>query len=314
MRPIVTLTLNPALDLSSTAAGIVPDRKLRCTAPRSDPGGGGINVARAIKRLGGEATAFAALGGPTGARMAELLAAEGISCRRYEAPGETRMSLAVRDTERGGQYRFVLPGPEWTPAAEDALLADLGGGVPEGALVVLSGSQPPGISATFPARLAAVLGGRDLLVDTSGAPMLALREARAPLFALRLDGQEASEMAGRAITSVPDLAQLAAGLVAECVAAHVILALGAEGSVLASRGAEGAFHARPPRREVVSAVGAGDSFMGGFAQALAMGQPPEEALRLGTAAACAAVMSDATELCSAEDVAAILPEIVLARP
>ena len=114
--PILTVTLNPALDLSTAADEVRPELKLRCEKPVVDPGGGGINVSRAIKHMGGQSTAMVALGGATGTRIADLLKADGLSLVRLTAPGETRQSLAVTDRSTGGQYRFVLPGPEWHKA------------------------------------------------------------------------------------------------------------------------------------------------------------------------------------------------------
>jgi 6-phosphofructokinase 2 len=74
---ILTVTLNPALDLETRTAALVPGHKLRCAPPRVDPGGGGINVARAIHVLGGEARAAVAVGGPVGAGLVDRMTAAG---------------------------------------------------------------------------------------------------------------------------------------------------------------------------------------------------------------------------------------------
>ena len=116
MIPILTLTLNPALDLATSAEAVRADTKLRCAPPRIDPGGGGINVARAVRQLGGDAFALVAAGGPTGAQLQALLAAEGVLTGLLAAPGDTRISLSVADEATGAQYRFMLPGPEWHEA------------------------------------------------------------------------------------------------------------------------------------------------------------------------------------------------------
>ncbi|SFR08899.1 1-phosphofructokinase family hexose kinase [Poseidonocella sedimentorum] len=313
MRPIITITLNPALDLSLSTPQVTPGPKLRCTAPEYDPGGGGINVSRAIRQIGGESIAFAALGGPTGARIARMLGAEGIECRAFEAPGETRQSIAVTEETSGAQYRFVLPGPSWSSEAQAGLLDALAAQVPESALVVLSGSQPPGLPVGFPARLIDALAPKSasLLIDTSGAAMMTLRDRAVGPEVLRLDGEEAAALAGREIDTLADLGAFAADLVAEGAAKTVILARGAEGNVLADRGLAAPLHAHAPEAPVVSAVGAGDSFMGAFTLATARGLAPGDALRHGTAAAAAAVRTEATRLCDRATFEALLPDTTL---
>lgn len=315
MRPILTVTLNPALDLAGAVPRVVAGPKLRLGGLSVEPGGGGINVARVIHRLGGAVTALVALGGPTGERIARLLAAEGVATQVIEAPGDTRESLAVTDESDGAQYRFVLPGPQWTPAAEAAALDATVAAAAAGGWVVLSGSQPPGVAEDFPQRLVPALAasGVRLVVDTSGAALdrlLRHPDPSARPSILRLDHREAEALNGGRLAEVGDSLALACGLVGRGVAEMVVMARGADGSVLAAPDLR--LHARPPRVEVQSAVGAGDSFTAAFTLALARGADPAEALRQGTAAAAAAVITPATELCRPDDIARILPRCQIA--
>ena len=311
--PILTVTLNPALDISTGADEVVPDVKLRCDAPVTDPGGGGINVSRAIAVMGGRSTALVALGGATGQRIADLLGKAALPVLRIEAPGETRASMAVSDRARGGQYRFVLPGPEWPPRRVVEALHQIGSAAGDG-WVVLSGSNPPGVPPSFAAMLAARLaaqGAADLLVDTSGAALSEVAGAGLGLSVLRMDGEEAEGLAGRALPTGADSAGFAASLVRSGAARAVIVARGADGSVLAT--ADGAWHAQAAHVPVVSKVGAGDSFVAGFTLAIARGQSLPDALGVGAAAASAAVMTPATELCRAEDVQRLIAECPVVR-
>lgn len=301
MTPILTITLNPALDLATTAASVAPGPKLRCSDPVVDPGGGGINVARAIGILGGTATALVALGGATGARLAQALRDGGVAFHPFDAPGETRESLAVTDTSNGAQYRFVLRGTPWQRTDMDRALAAIGAAAPEGGWVVLSGSQPPGVPDRFTAEVRAALpASARLVVDTSGAALAALMRDPVPgLAILRMDDAEAEALAGRRFASHAEAADYAAELVAQGVAQCVILARGAAGSVLAD--AQGKLFAAAPPVQVTSAIGAGDTFVGALVLALAEGADRTGALAAGVAAAAAACLTPATELCRAED-------------
>jgi len=311
MRPILTVTLNPALDLATAADAVRPGPKLRCAAPVTEPGGGGVNVARVLLRLGAPARAILSLGGPVGATLAGLLAAEGVAAEVVAAPGDTRLSLAVTDRASGAQWRFVLPGPEWSAAAAAAFRARVAAAAPPAALVVLSGSQPPGVPEDFAPRLAADLaaGGARLVVDTSGAALARLAAGPSAVAVLRLDGAEAEGLAGRPLADRRASLAFARELVARGVAATVVLARGAEGSVLAAEGL--ALAAVPPVVPVQSRIGAGDSFTAAFTLALARGEGEAAALVLGTAAAAAAVMTPASELCHAADVARLRPLVRL---
>ncbi|WP_171060704.1 1-phosphofructokinase family hexose kinase [Poseidonocella sp. HB161398] len=308
---IFTVTLNPALDLATSATDIRPGPKLRCTAPKTDPGGGGINVSRAIRTLGGQSLPVVALGGAIGAQLRGLLEGEGIAPHVLEAPGETRQSLAVTDRRTGLQFRFVMPGPDWDAAATAAAMAACAAMAGQGAWIVLSGSQPPGVPDSFPLDLAAALapGGARLAVDTSGPALrhVAMAEGAPAVPALlRFDNLEACELAGEKLPGVQGAGKFAASLVARGVAEAVIIACGADGSVLATR--EAVTHCRAARVPVVSKIGAGDSFVAAAVLSLARGEGLVEALHHGTAAACAAVMTPATRLCTAEDTARLLPE------
>jgi len=310
MDLVLTITVNPALDISATAPQVLPGPKLRLDQPRAEPGGGGVNVSRAVRLLGGQTRALVALGGATGARLQALLAAEGVEAQVIPLPGETRETLNVTDASTGAQFRFVLPGPVWDEALEQAALAQCRDSLGPGMICVLSGSQPPGMSSRFASDLARAAGqtGARLIVDTSGPALEALArspEAGAAPHVLRMNRAEAEELSGAVHDTPAATAATARAMIRAGVADCVILARGAEGSVLAT--ADGAWHASPPPVAVVSAVGAGDSFTGALALAMARGQGWPQALELATAAAAAAVTTPATALCPLDLTEALLP-------
>ncbi|SPF77958.1 1-phosphofructokinase family hexose kinase [Pseudoprimorskyibacter insulae] len=308
MTDILTITLNPALDLSCAAPSISPGPKLRCTAPVAEPGGGGINVARAVSHLDGKARALVALGGATGAQLGDLLNAGGIETVAFNAPGDTRQSLAVTDQSTGGQYRFVMPGPVWAQSDIDRLINAVAAQTRPGGLVVISGSMPPGCPAGLIADLSRKTrdaGGRAIL-DTSGEALrMAATQTDRAAFILRMDSGEAEELAGRPLPDRLDSAGLARDLVTSGAAEAVVIARGADGSVMAC--ADGRWHTMAADVPVVSKVGAGDSFVGGMSLALARGDTLPDALQFGAAAASSAVMTPGTELCRREDAERLRP-------
>ncbi|MEM7720638.1 MAG: 1-phosphofructokinase family hexose kinase [Pseudomonadota bacterium] len=298
---ILTITLNPTVDYCTTAPGIGAGVKLRCSEPQIDPGGGGINVARAIRLLGGQATALVAIGASTGANLLQLLALEGVPTVAFQGPGETRQSMSVIDETSGDQYRFVMPGPVWQSHDVPRALASVDQAASGDTLVVLSGSQPPGVAKDFPSILSDHVAGRGsrLIVDTSGPALFHLAEQpRESLYVLRMNGEEGEELAGRPLRTRSDTAEFARGLIEKGVARIVVVARGPDGSVMATK--DGAWHGVSPPAPVISKVGAGDSFVGAFTLYLSLEAPVDECLRRGVAAASAATMTEATRLCDPE--------------
>lgn len=302
MKRILTITLNPAIDITTAVAELVPGPKMRCEAPRIEPGGGGVNVSRVIKELGGKSLALVAVAGATGTLMRELLAEAEIETAFLEARGLTRQSLAVHDRASGKQYRFVLPGPAQDTAFAEQALATLKELLADGTYpyVVASGSLPPGLPDGFFGEIAefARARGARLILDTSGP---ALRAALGcGVFLVKPDQLEARALAASLGVDAEDPARLARSILENGGAEAVVVTLDAEGALLASE--EGSVRLRAPKVQVVSKVGAGDSFVGAVSFALANGWPLARACGYGVAAAAAAVTTPATELARKADV------------
>jgi 6-phosphofructokinase 2 len=206
----------------------------------------------------------------------------------------------------------MLPGPVWGPSDIAIALNMLEGALDAGGYCVLSGSQPPGLPDDFSAEIAEVCArnGARLVIDTAGAPLAAFVANPGPgAEVLRMNDDEAEALAGHRLPGRADSAGFAATLVRRGVARAVVVARGAEGSVLVTAG--GAVMVAAPSVPIVSRIGAGDSFVAALTLALARGESAPEALRHGAAAASAALMSEGTKLCRAEDVARLLPECLL---
>ena len=299
---IVTVTLNPALDLSSDVEALVPNQKLRCGAPTVDPGGGGVNVSRAIRILGGESTPWVTQGGAVGQELVDRLEGEGLSPHAFPIAGSTRQSVAIGVRGTDDQYRFVFPGPDISSTEADAIVQELRGVTRESDWIVLSGSLPPGLPPGFYADLSASLeqASRQVVADTSGEALLAFRDAAQPPSVLRMNHQEASELSGRELPTLDDTAKAARQFCEEGVARLVVLTHGAVGCIVAKRGE---CHRIPaPQVERRSAVGAGDSLVAALTLGLSRGWELPKVGAYAMAAAASALTTPATELCRREQV------------
>jgi 6-phosphofructokinase 2 len=298
--------------LSTSVAQVIAGPKLYCDPPRIEPGGGGVNVARAICKLGGPAKALIAVGGVSGERLLQLLAADHVPIHPVPVSGETRESFAVTDSSNGAQFRFSLPGQTLTTEDGDRLIADILASAGADAYVVLSGGVAPGLGDAYPERIRAALSPRTqkLVVDTSkGALMRLVAQPLAPLHILRLDQREAEQAAGHPLETAADSIAFARNLIARGVARTIVTGRAAEGSILVSNDA--CYMCRAPQVPVVSKIGAGDAFVGALTLALARGHPPGEALQWGVAAASATMGTAGTGLCDLGSVKALLPQCPL---
>ena len=308
MAPILTITSNPSVDLATSVDHVVPGPKLRCRAPRVDPGGGGVNVARAIHKLGGDAVALVAAGGAGGDRLLSLLAAEGVASLPVPVVAETRQSFAVTDEGTGEQFRFSVPGEALTEAEGDAFLRRIMNAAPEDGFAVYSGSVAQGLPPDFVARIKAILDAKRtrLVVDVSGAALDHLLAHPIGLHALRIDQVESATAASHPMETIEDGRRFAAELVARGVAEIVVTGRGAEGSVLASRDTH--LFGRTPPVAVRSKIGAGDTFVGAFTLSLSRGGNLSEALCRGVAGASASVSTEGTALCTQSDAEALVAQ------
>ena len=154
MQPILTLTVNPALDVSTATEHVISGHKLRCGTSRLDAGGGGVNVSRVVQRLGGRTLAVYTAGGPTGEAYRRLIEAERVPTLAVPIQGSTREDFTVDETATGKQFRFVLQGPELSQPEWRLCLALVADSIPVGGYVVASGSLPPGVPEDFYAQVA----------------------------------------------------------------------------------------------------------------------------------------------------------------
>jgi len=287
---IVTLTLNPALDVSTAVERVVRQHKLRCEPPRITAGGGGVNVARTVTALGGTAIPVYAVGGLTGERYRLLLHQEGMPGIAVSIGGETRESISIDDRGDGGQYRFVFPGPAMTGEEYRSCLEAVGSRLVPGGYLVVSGSLPAGISGEVYAELVTTAHerGARCAIDASGDALAQAIAAGADLIKPSL--RELSEFVGRDLGSTAEQDDAMRQILATSNVTEIALTLGADGAALATH--DGVL--RLPAFSVTerSTVGAGDAFIAGYVLRRVQGHPANEALRAALAAGAAMVASD----------------------
>jgi 6-phosphofructokinase 2 len=307
MTSIITVTVNPALDKSTQVDRVAAEQKLSCRSPNYDPGGGGVNVARAISKLGGNALAFYLVGGAIGEMVQDLLEHEEIAQHAIPIKGVTRSNLTVLDESSGQQYRFGMPGPpveedEWSEMLDSVRKLEPG---PQ--YVVASGSLPPGVPQDFYARLAAVARqrGARFVVDTRGEPLRAA--VASGVFLIKPNARELSMLAGAEVTTEEEQEAMARELVDSGQSEVVVVSLGAAGALLAT--SDICTRIRAPSVRTVSKIGAGDSMVGGIVLALARGESIVDAVRYGVAAGAAAVTTPGTQLFERGDVERLYDKI-----
>lgn len=283
---IITLTMNPAIDICTSVGHVAPVEKMRCETPRFDPGGGGINVSRTILALGGTTTAVFPAGGYPGRRLEQLVRAAGVPMRPVPVAGPTRESVAVTDRTSGEQFRFVLPGPELSGAEQRELLAAAEQAAASAQVLVASGSLPPGVPVDFYQTLAdsSAVEGVPLVLDTCGD---ALRHVRSGVFLLKASVREIGELVGHRLSDRTEQVAAARELISDHVARIVVVSLGADGALSVTSDSQEFF----PSIEVPvrSGIGAGDALVGGMTVGMVRGMSLGDSVRLGVAAATAAL-------------------------
>ncbi len=298
MPSIVTITFSPCIDKSTTVPSLIPEKKLRCTDPILEPGGGGINVARALVKLGAQATAIFPSGGYTGKYFNQLMKEENVPSVIIETTHETRENIIVLDESGGKQYRFGMPGTElsekeWRSCLEAVEAMD------DVLFVVASGSLPPGVPQDIYAQLARIVKQKNakLVVDTSGEALA--QAAGEGVYLLKPNLGELASLAGKNTITPGEAPAIARSVIAQGKCEVIIVSMGADGALLVTKELSGKIV--PPAVKMKSTVGAGDSMVAGVIFYLSGGKSLREAARYGVACGTAATLNAGTELCHRED-------------
>jgi len=305
MAKIVTLTLNPAIDKTTYTNKVVPEKKLSCTHPIYQPGGGGINVSRALARLDFITTPIYFSGGYNGTHIQQMLAKEGIGSLVVPIDGNTRTNLTVVEESTGQQFRFGMISPpikesEWQFCLHLLRQMDFD-------YIIASGSIPPEVPMDFFGRVATIAKNKNarLIIDTSGE---ALQEAvNVGVFLIKPNLTELSAMYGQEELTKDKIKEAAQAIIAKGSCEAMAISMGPDGAILITK--DEYIHLPSPSVIVRSTVGAGDSMVAGIVYGLCNKWDWKQTLGYGIACGTAATLNEGTELCKKEDIDRLYAEI-----
>ncbi len=304
---IFTLTMNPCLDRYLYIDELKEDDTVRVKRFSDYPAGKGIDVSRVIRELGGVSVAVALLGGAIGRKIEELLDGEGVIYTAIRVEPETRINIILQVQDK--QYRLSLPGQQVDRTRLEKVRETLQALVREGDVVVISGSLPRGVSPDFYTGIIFMLKqwGAKVYFDSDGenlkAGLIAEPEGIKPNI------HELSRIYGKRLNEedIDSVIRAAQEIREKHRVKELIVSLGGSGAILVRD--EGIWKVNVPRLPVVSAVGAGDAFLGAYVMKRTNGASYEEALKWAGAAGAATVLTPGTQLCRKEDVEALLPKV-----
>lgn len=306
MANIVTITLNPALDKSISVPELVPEKKLRALSAKVEPGGGGINISRALKKLGVASEAIILSGGYTGKTLEALLAKEQVEFTAIETAGDTRENFVVFDEDKKLQYRFGMPGESVSDKELEVLMQEISNSA-HADYIVVSGSLPPGTTTAVFHQIAMIAEqlNAKLIIDTSGDGLKAA--VKEGLYLIKPNLRELASLVGKDWIDISEVIGTARQVIAAGSCKAMAVSMGADGAMLIT--ATEHFQTVAPKAPVLSTVGAGDSMVAGMLAALTKGWGWEQVLQYGVAAGSAATLHKGTELCSLSDTERIFAQL-----
>ncbi|MDU9389875.1 1-phosphofructokinase [Pseudomonas sp. zfem002] len=310
MAKILTLTLNPALDVTVSLDALRPGAVNRASAQHSHAAGKGLNVAQVLADLGHQLSVSGFLGVDNLGPFEALISQRGFVDGFIRVPGETRSNIKL--VEAGGQVTDINgPGPQVDAAARDALLQRLDQLAPGHDAVVVAGSLPRGITPQWLEQLLLRLNGMGLKVafDSSGAALDA--GLRATPWLIKPNVEELGEAVGQPLPGLAQQREAAQRLLDQGIA-HVVVSQGEQGVNWFSR--DGLLHGVPPQVTVASTVGAGDSLLAGMLHGLLAAEPAPQTLRRATAIAAQAVSQIGFGINDRAQLARLETEVVIHNP
>ena len=295
---IITLTINPSLDKSTHFTDLVAEQKMRCQTPHYDAGGGGINVSKAISKLGGSSLCVFTSGGSSGEMLEELIKKSGIESQVLKTKNWTRENFIAVDDVTKSQYRFGFPGNELSETEIETLFATIKDFQTD--YLVISGSLNEGLPTNFYSKIAQIAkaSGVKVVADTSGEALQKVLETG--VYLVKPNIGELAKLIGVERLELSDVEKAAKKLIEKGSAEIIVVSLGADGAMLITK--DTTEFVAAPKAEKKSTVGAGDSMVGGMVWALSQNKTLREVIQIGVCCGTAATMNEGTQLFKVDDV------------
>ncbi len=302
---IITLTLNPSLDKSTHFTGLIAEQKIRCEKPRYDAGGGGINVSKAIAKLGGNSLCIHTSGGSAGIMLEEIILKDGIENKVIPTQNWTRENFIAFENTTKAQYRFGFPGNELLEDEKQNVIETIK--EINTKYLVLSGSLNEGLPTDFYQTIAEIAKamGIKVIVDTSGEPLRKVLEKG--VYLIKPNIGELAKLIGVERLELSEAEKAAKTLIENGAAEIVVVSLGTQGAILVSK--EQIEFVKAPKVTKKSTVGAGDSMVGGMVWALSQNKTLKEVIQWGVSCGTAATMNEGTQLFKKEDAIKLFEEL-----
>ncbi len=305
---IVTLTPNTTLDQTVLIPAFQLNKTIRATHSLYGMGGKPTDASWILAELGIPSRALGFAAGVIGQKVEMMLHARNITTDFVQVDGESRVNMVIVCEDGSGQSTITTSSLEVKPEHIEALLAQFEAALNEASCVVLGGSLPMGVEAGFYADAIGRARSRDIpVIFDAGEPNLSAGLLARPSF-IKPNQDELSGLVGSPVTDIVS-AYAAGKYILDTYGTSAIMTFGSEGALAVLPGR--AYRIPPLNINVVSAAGAGDAVLAGLAASIERGQPIEDGLRLGIAAASAVCLMPGTADCRLEDVEAFLPQIEL---
>ncbi len=305
---IVTLTPNTTLDQIVLIPSFQMNRTIRATSSLYGMAGKPTDASWILAELGITSVALGFAAGAIGQKIEMMLHSRNITTNFVQVEGESRVNMVIVCEDGSGQSTITTSSLEVNPEHIKALLTQFEAVLDNASCVVLGGTLPIGVEPGFYADVIGRARSRNIpVIFDAGQPNLSAGLAAKPSF-IKPNQDELSGLVGSPVTDMPT-AYTAGKHILDTYGTSAIMTFGGEGALAVLPGR--AYRIPPLNINVVSAAGAGDAVLAGLAASIERGQPIEEGLRLGIAAASAVCLMPGTADCRREDVEAFLPQIEL---
>lgn len=304
-HPIVSLSLNPAIDLTYEVSHLTHDQKSRSLSTSYDPGGTGINVGRALEKLNAHSYTCCITAGKMGEFLNSMMKQELTNTYCLEVKGETRINTTILQHSPSYQYEINASGPTINPHQLDQIVNQFLTLCGQG-IGILTGSLPLGITENTYRNINTKLQkqGGHAIID---APVAVMKKTLGSKpFLIKPNLHELEILTDKTLSSIDQIAAEARLIVQKGIT-NVCVSLGENGAILTC--SDNSYYCKPPQITPHSTVGAGDSMVAGLAYSFAHKQSPEQALKLAVACGTGTAQQPGTQLFKAKEIEPLLNQI-----